>query len=576
MSPWDWLGIDEAASEAEVKRAYAKALRRHRPDEDPEGFQTTHEAYRIALNWARRRAAWADAEGDATDDGAEPAGINEPAAPETAAASLDAASGSDEPVPYAIAAPIVAPIPAPTEPDAIAVPESGHCDSAIDLPERSSGADAPSVAQSPVRPPTPVSADPGPPAPEPPPIPPSTPVEAEAFEAPDPGSRTQEILPLEFDAPLLRRLLTEPGLRVDLGALDRELAHALAALDPAQREWIADRVAAAVESGSEAPAPGVVTVLAEQLDWDMVFLRHRPDRIIELLAADEAHAALQARLQDPATLSPALRALTRPVRLFDRASWPLWFSTRKVGAELMRIRAEAPIVLSQLDPGAVRLAHALLDTRYIGRERVLRWLMLGGLVGLAVGLLLLLLDPGTGLTTPALWTVAGGAAAFIVAAAYVHARVEQVYVLPLEPARQLWLVALLLGLLLLGAALPESLGLLVWPLIGLAAGTTIGRGRLLPGILVLGTAVMLPAALRPLIGPPPVGWASIPLTLLTTLILAIDYGVARRQGITLEEARHDERPLFLLGVAVFLALLLVGAVTEESRKPVPVRPTHSA
>ena len=67
MNPWNWLGIGQDASEAEVKRAYAKALRRHRPDEDPQGFQTTHEAYRIALHWARRPPVWDD-DADADDD----------------------------------------------------------------------------------------------------------------------------------------------------------------------------------------------------------------------------------------------------------------------------------------------------------------------------------------------------------------------------------------------------------------------------------------------------------------------------------------------------------------------------
>jgi hypothetical protein len=35
-----------------------------------------------------------------------------------------------------------------------------------------------------------------------------------------------------------------------------------------------------------------------------------------------------------------------------------------------------------------------------------------------------------------------------------------------------------------------------------------------------------------------------------------------------------QKPLDLFGAALFLALILVGA--EEARKPIPVRPTHSA
>lgn len=535
MNPWDWLGIDEAAGEAEVKRAYAKALRRHRPDEDPTGFQTTHEAFRIALHWARQRAAWAVPE---TDEGADRPGATEAAEPAAAADPPLIDTGDPDSSPDTVTATTADPI-----------PESPMPEADIGDPATDAG---------------------------PPPRPSDTAIDVAAIEGPDPGSRTREILPLGFDAPLLRRLLTESDPRIDLAALSRELSTALAALSTEQRQWIADRVAAAVESASAMPAPGVVTVLAEQLDWDSVFLRHRPDCIVERLAADEAHAALQARLQDPASLSPALRALTRPVRLLDRASWPLWFSTRKVGAELMQIRAEAASAVSLLDAGAVRLTEALLDARVIGRERVWRWLGLGSLFGLAVAMLLLLLAPDARPTSTMLWSVAGSAGALLVTAAYLRARVRQIYALPLEAARQLWFVALLLGLFLLGAALPETLGPLLGPLAGLAAGTTIGRTRLLPGLLLLGAALMLPAALRPLIGPLPDGWASATLTLLTALVLALDYGIARWHGLTLEEARLEERPLYLLGGAVFLALILVGAATEESRKPVPVRPTHAA
>lgn len=44
-----WLGLEPGADEREIKRAYAQLLRTTRPDEDPEGFQRLHAAYRDAL-----------------------------------------------------------------------------------------------------------------------------------------------------------------------------------------------------------------------------------------------------------------------------------------------------------------------------------------------------------------------------------------------------------------------------------------------------------------------------------------------------------------------------------------------
>lgn len=47
MSPWEVLGLERtAASDPEgVKRAYARLLRQHRPDRDPEGFRRIRDAY---------------------------------------------------------------------------------------------------------------------------------------------------------------------------------------------------------------------------------------------------------------------------------------------------------------------------------------------------------------------------------------------------------------------------------------------------------------------------------------------------------------------------------------------------
>lgn len=49
MNPFDALGVAADASETELKRAYARGIRRARPDEHPQEFQVLHEAYVAAL-----------------------------------------------------------------------------------------------------------------------------------------------------------------------------------------------------------------------------------------------------------------------------------------------------------------------------------------------------------------------------------------------------------------------------------------------------------------------------------------------------------------------------------------------
>ncbi len=54
MTPYAILGLDEDESdERTIKRAYAKLLKRHRPDQDPEGFKRIHDAYQ----WITEREA---------------------------------------------------------------------------------------------------------------------------------------------------------------------------------------------------------------------------------------------------------------------------------------------------------------------------------------------------------------------------------------------------------------------------------------------------------------------------------------------------------------------------------------
>ncbi|MGE5702827.1 MAG: tetratricopeptide repeat protein [Clostridia bacterium] len=54
MSAWDILGIDPTGDESAIKKAYAKKLRLHHPEDDPEGYQRLREAYDSALKQAKQ------------------------------------------------------------------------------------------------------------------------------------------------------------------------------------------------------------------------------------------------------------------------------------------------------------------------------------------------------------------------------------------------------------------------------------------------------------------------------------------------------------------------------------------
>ena len=48
--PWSVLGLNPtAATERDVKKAYARLVKQHRPDRDPDAFQHIHRAYEAAL-----------------------------------------------------------------------------------------------------------------------------------------------------------------------------------------------------------------------------------------------------------------------------------------------------------------------------------------------------------------------------------------------------------------------------------------------------------------------------------------------------------------------------------------------
>ena len=53
MNPWKNLKIKPTADESVIKKAYAAELRKHHPEDDPEGYQTLREAYDFALKYAK-------------------------------------------------------------------------------------------------------------------------------------------------------------------------------------------------------------------------------------------------------------------------------------------------------------------------------------------------------------------------------------------------------------------------------------------------------------------------------------------------------------------------------------------
>ena len=68
-NPFRVLGLDRKADITTIKRAYAKLLRTHRPDEDAAAFQRLHEAYEACLEQARwREQGWEDVDDYDDDD----------------------------------------------------------------------------------------------------------------------------------------------------------------------------------------------------------------------------------------------------------------------------------------------------------------------------------------------------------------------------------------------------------------------------------------------------------------------------------------------------------------------------
>lgn len=55
--PWKVLGLKRDATLPDVKRAYARALKQNRPDDDPEAFARVHEAFEACMARVRQREA---------------------------------------------------------------------------------------------------------------------------------------------------------------------------------------------------------------------------------------------------------------------------------------------------------------------------------------------------------------------------------------------------------------------------------------------------------------------------------------------------------------------------------------
>lgn len=55
MNVWNVLGIETTTDESVIKKAYAKKLRLHHPQDDPEGFQQVKEAYEKAMKAVKER-----------------------------------------------------------------------------------------------------------------------------------------------------------------------------------------------------------------------------------------------------------------------------------------------------------------------------------------------------------------------------------------------------------------------------------------------------------------------------------------------------------------------------------------
>lgn len=90
MHPWQRLGLEPTDDTVAIKRAYARELKKTRPDDDAEGYQALRQAYEWALDYARWRRENPDYE-----DGDEE--YEDEDAPEDADAQSDGSTAPEEP-----------------------------------------------------------------------------------------------------------------------------------------------------------------------------------------------------------------------------------------------------------------------------------------------------------------------------------------------------------------------------------------------------------------------------------------------------------------------------------------------
>jgi hypothetical protein len=57
---WETLGIEPTTDDAVIRRAYARELKQHRPDQDPQGYQQLREAFDAAKEYAKGEMIWLD------------------------------------------------------------------------------------------------------------------------------------------------------------------------------------------------------------------------------------------------------------------------------------------------------------------------------------------------------------------------------------------------------------------------------------------------------------------------------------------------------------------------------------
>ncbi|RVU86343.1 hypothetical protein EOL70_02525 [Leucothrix sargassi] len=102
MDCWETLGIAPRSDKKTIKIAYAKRLKLTRPDEDPEGFQALHGAYKEALSWEDSYYYDEDDEWVSTDVVDQPVQVSEPVyqAPTPSTQALDASEDQDKALDY--------------------------------------------------------------------------------------------------------------------------------------------------------------------------------------------------------------------------------------------------------------------------------------------------------------------------------------------------------------------------------------------------------------------------------------------------------------------------------------------